>query len=336
MRMHRNRAVLAVLAVLAACSALSTVEADDRILVDYGWRLSAGALGPSAGAGWRADGMAALGVDAAFPAFRVSAARSRNPGAVAPILFDSNYLRISADMGISSDILRFSGEITLEPVAFAHVKLGGDIGTGWDAGLSGLHGLALNPADSGQPIRPIPFGGAAWSARASLPLNVGLQYFTLDHMTMFGLEVEPRVEYRALSGAAGMVPGQAWVWHSDGGMNLNGWKFAPTAFLGWKSPNVEGLRVIGLYGQAETWMGSVRGGSTIASGGWGSDAWTGRLGIRGGYSPDAWQRVDLDIWVGLDRTWTSATKDLRYFGDRAYAGTEPGFGGIVLRYTRLF
>lgn len=343
--MGMRRVMTVLLACAVAAAALASAQAagaDDRILVDVGWRLSAGALGPAEGADWRADGMAAFALDTAFPAFRFSAARSRNPGGVAPILFDSNYLRVAADMGISPDILRFSGEITLEPIAFAHVKLGGDIGTGWDAGLSGfsgladLHGLALNPADSAQPIRPIPFGGAVWSARASLPLNFGFHYLTLDHMTNFGIEVQPRVEYRALAGIAGMAPGQAWVWHSDGGMNLSGWKFNPDAFLGWKSPNVEGLRELGLYARAETWLGAVRDSSTIASGGWGSDAWTGRLGLRGGYSTDAWQRVDLDLWMVFDRAWTPATANLRYFGDRVYADTRSGFGGIVLRYTRLF
>lgn len=338
----------AIIMLVWACMVPVATRADDRILVDAGWTLSAGAIGPVAAASWRADGMAALGLDVAIPAFRFRAAREADPGAVAPILFDSNYIRISADIGISSDIVRVSGAVELEPVAFAHIKLAGEVGSGWDVGLSRLaelpglgglaamgtlHGLALNPADSARPIQPIPFGGLVWALSASLPLNLSLHYFILDHMAMLMVELEPRVEYRSLSVAGA---GQAWVWHSDGGMNLNGFRFSSSGFMGWKSSNAEGLREIGAFAFAETWLGSVRAASTVAAGGWGSDAWTGRFGLRGGYSPDAWRRVDLEVWMNADRNWTEATGTLRYFGDRVYLNTATGFGGLKLAYTRLF
>ena len=134
-------------------------------------------------------------------------------------------------------VVEAAAEVRIEPLAFAHVRLGGGIGTGWSVPALGQVGLAINPASDTQPLKEIPLGGFVWNAWASIPLSLNLEYFLVSPWWRVVLELEPRVEYRALTAAKA---GEAWLWHDDMGMNFNGVRFSVSGFFGWRPPMVAG------------------------------------------------------------------------------------------------
>jgi hypothetical protein len=306
----RKALALAALSVLPFLA--FPLHADDRVLWDQGPTAEAAAIGATPYLPWRADLWAGWSAEVSIPAFR-------DPG----IVYDSNYVRIGASVRASWDAAEAAAEIRLEPFAFAHLRLGGGIGTGWSIPALGRIGLAINPSNDAQPLKEIPLGGFVWNAWASIPLSLNLEYFLLSPWWRVVLEVEPRVEYKALSAAA---PGEAWLWHDDMGMNFNGLRFSVSGFFGWRPPVVAGIQEVGIEGSVKSWPLEVWSSSPSGSDGWGSDVLLMEVGGRMRFALDPWDFFLLRLSFGNGIEWTPASVTAhRYFGNRSYSGTAFAF-----------
>ena len=311
--MKTTKTILAA-ALLIAAFAITPLHADDRTI--WGWSETAGfsMAFPAAYTPFKVDGSSVLAGSVAIPAFRWGNG----------ILFDSNYLRLAASVEVSSTNLDIANSITFEPLAFLHLKAGSSLGTGWTIGNGPYIGLAINPSNDAEAIRPIPNGGYVWSAWGSIPLSFSIEQLTGNAWLRIVLETEPRMQYRALN-VAGKL--DAWLWRSDQGMNFNGWTLSQSFFVGYRPPLYYGPQEAGFELTYRTWLFDVADSSTVANNGWGSDAVMLDFAFRAKWSFDAWSKLFFRVNVGTEVEWTAASVAAhRYFGNRTYLGKGTVWG----------
>ncbi|MBL8966688.1 MAG: hypothetical protein JNG85_06735, partial [Spirochaetaceae bacterium] len=242
------------------------------------------------------------------------------------ILVDGNYLRFGLSTELRATTLELSGSVQLEPLACLKLRGGASLASGWAAGIGAtrLAGLAINPASDAEGPRELaPFAAKRFGAWGSVLATLSLEYFTLNPWHRLLVEAEPRVEYRALDAAG---PLEAWAFRGDAGMNLNGWRFEQRLFLGWRPPLYRYLEEFGFEFRIGRALGAVAASSTVASGGWGSDAFdmAGALRLRWGL--DAWSKLTLGAGFKSSVDWTpSSIAAHRYFGFREYQGLDFAF-----------
>lgn len=169
--------------------------------------------------GLRMGGIAGVEAEVFFPCFRWA----QGP------YFDRNFIRFKTSLTTATDILGLAEELTLEPLSFAHIKVGGSVGTGWNFPLaqSTMRGLALN-----DPFEDKPFGGPVTSGWISLPFDFNLEPNPNLFNQGLGCGLEPQVKYQSFTGSS-----RDWYWDHDNGKNFTGLSFKVTGYLGLKYKN---------------------------------------------------------------------------------------------------
>ncbi|MGA2478918.1 MAG: hypothetical protein ABSG63_09240 [Spirochaetia bacterium] len=301
--------------------ALVSLGAEDRISWDFAARAEFSCLGATTYDPFRVDGQTVLSGKVTFPAFRGSG-----------FFFDTNFLSLGLETRLSSDTFVIASRIALQPIQPVIIEAGGSVGTGWTvgAGAGRLVGLALNPSNDAIPVQEIPWGGFVERLWVSARLQLSAEQFTLSPWLRIYLEAEPRLEYQRLTAAG---TGEAWLWQGDDGMNFNGFTFKPSLFVGYRPPIMYGPDDIGLGVEMETWLFDVAASSPAGSGGWGSDLLLPTFVFRVHWSIDAWSKISMRAFIPPFIEWTPASANLhRYFGNRAYSGTNYAFG-LTVAYT---
>jgi hypothetical protein len=218
--------------------------------------------------------------------------------------------------------LDFSGELspvslnaaasaTLTPIAFVKLAVGGKIGTGWDTPLG--EGLAGN--DGGNLVSNS-FGGAVCKAWVSGTFQFDLAAPVPGDWDHVVLLAAPKVEYQYYTGADATT---AWRWEADDGMNYNGLKLKGSYVLAYQMPLA--LNMVGILAEPEGYLYiDPRAASTMASGGWGSDATTWGLSAIFNFKlSDTSSLAVLPQFKSFVK-WTDATTLAADFRDRVFEG----------------
>mgnify|MGYP001005637509 FL=1 len=214
----------------------------------------------------------------------------------------------------------------LTPIAFLKFQAGAAIGTGWTLGFIGL---ALNPVDSAQPLKEIPFGGALLKAWFSGTFQFDLAAVLPGEWNHVVLQAVAKFEYRALTAAD---PGEAWLWQADAGINFKGWRHLGTYVLGYQMPRK--LNFAGVMVETEAWLGDLIDDSTMATAGWGSDFVTVILSPLANLAFDDANSLTFVMQIKSTQDWDDGSTQERSFQQRNYEGRLWKLDRIVFSYTR--
>ena len=240
--------------------------------------------------------------------------------------FSGNNLELSAKAELSPVTVEAAGSATLTPIAFLKFQAGAAIGTGWTLGFIGL---ALNPVDSAQPLKEIPFGGALLKAWFSGTFQFDLAAVLPGEWNHVVLQAVAKFEYRALTAAD---PGEAWLWQADAGINFNGWRHLGTYVLGYQMPRK--LNFAGVMVETEAWLGDLIDDSTMATAGWGSDFVTVILSPLANLAFDDANSLTFVMQIKSTQDWDDGSTQERSFQQRNYEGRLWKLDRIVFSYTR--
>jgi hypothetical protein len=189
-------------------------------------------------------------------------------------------------------------EATLTPIAFLKLSAGGRLGTGWDIGFTGLgyFDSSVNRYVSSN------FGGLVCQAWVSGTFQFDLAALMPGDWNHVVVLASPKVQYQYCSLAK---DGQAWMWEADDGTDFNGLKLKGSYVLAYQMPLQ--LSMVGVLVEPEGYIGSVASSSTMASGGWGSDATI--LGVSGIFNIKLSDKASIAILPQIKRKilWTTNT-----------------------------
>lgn len=223
---------------------------------------------------------------------------------------EGNNLALDFSGELSPVSLNAAASATLTPIAFLSFSIGGKVGSGWDTPLG--TGLAINDAGS---FTVQNFGGAVCRAWASGTFQFDLAALMPGDWNHVVILASPKLEYQCYTGADSNT---AWLWEADSGMNYNGWKLKGSYVLAYQMPL--GLNMVGILAEPEGYLGSVAAKSTMASGGWGSDATIWGIGAIFNFKLSDASSLTILPQLKSGIKWTDATTLSADFRDRAFEG----------------
>jgi hypothetical protein len=129
-------------------------------------------------------------------------------------------------------------DLTLTPVAFAQIKTGGSIGSGWNFTPLEIAPTAwglnkMEESGSGGLISGDPFEAAIWTAYGGAVLQFDLGAVIPGNWTHILFQTYHQINYRANTLAGS---GDSWSYENDGGENRNGFNYYGSYVLGYQMP----------------------------------------------------------------------------------------------------
>lgn len=245
-------------------------------------------------------------------------------------LFSGNSIRAKFSCELSPVSVNGVAQASFVPIAFLSFDAGAGIGTGWTAGP--FRGLGINPAgNAASDVDLKPFGGAVWRAWGSGTFQFDVAALAPGDWNHLVVLATAKAEHEAFTGAGA---DEAWLWEADAADNFNGTKFYSSFVLAYLMPLK--LDTIGLVLDSEEWLGDVRGRSTMASGGWGSDFRIWQLGSLMNFKLSKKDSLAVLCQFKLKPDWSEATTRNRDFRTRAYEDAYWCFHRVALSYTHTF
>ena len=290
----------------------NAVDAVGLIPVIYGVSAGANPLERSAGSSWGGSEVKAiLDYRLTIPAFEGVGALTRGNNLSLDIIGEFSPVSLNANF-----------RATLTPIAFLKLAAGAGIGTGWDIGFIGL---ALN--NKGY-LDSQSFGGLVYRAWIEGTFQFDLAAVVPGEWNHVVILASPKIQYQAYSAASG---DQSWLWEADEGMNFNGLKLTGSYLLGYQMPLA--IDLAGLLLQTEGWLGPVRGRSTMASSGWGSDFTYLIFGPVLDFRIDEGSSLAILTQFKTGIRWTGATTRNLDFQTRVYDAPYLYFFRLAFDYT---
>jgi hypothetical protein len=240
--------------------------------------------------------------------------------------FSGNNLEMDGVMELSPITLEAKAAFILTPIAFCKLEAGLSVATGWS--IAGLAGLAINPADSTDPIEDTPFGGAVLKGWGAGTFQFDLAAFIPGDWNHVVLQATAKFECRNNTAAD---TGEAWVWQADAGMNFNGWRYLGTYVLGYQMPSK--VNFVGLMLETEEYIGPVRDYGTMATS-WGSNFVTMTISPLANVSFDERNSLTFIVQIKSTQDWSDSTTQRRSFQQRTYEGRLFCLNRIAFSYTR--
>jgi hypothetical protein len=229
-------------------------------------------------------------------------------------LLEGNNIELVLSGDLTPLTVAASAEATLTPAAVVEIAAGASAGTGWSLGSSNGLGRNLGGVEHDS-VREEPFSGLVLSGWVSATLQFDFEALWPGDWHHIVIAAGPRLEYWTFTKADDDT---AWQWQADRGENFNGWRFAASAFLGYRMPlkvDTAGVRVSTLQA-----LGSQRDRSPMDEGGWGSDFV--QVSITPLASAALSERLRLTALLQMQTApdYTEATIGNRYFELRDYDG----------------
>ncbi|MDR0638383.1 MAG: hypothetical protein LBG27_05715 [Spirochaetaceae bacterium] len=141
-------------------------------------------------------------------------------------------------------------DLTLTPIAFAQVKAGGSIGTGWNCPLLGIapNAWGLNKPETGESglIAGEPFEAAIWMLYGGAVLQFDLGAVIPGNWNHVLVQTYHQINYRANTLAGS---GDSWSHENDGGENRNGFNYYSSYVLGYQTPAFPALKIVALMAE---------------------------------------------------------------------------------------
>ncbi len=241
-------------------------------------------------------------------------------------LTKDNNLAIEFSGSVSPVSMNADAKATLTPIAFLKFAMGAGLGSGWRLAAMDATGLGINDAAAG--VEAQDFGGIVYRAWASGTFQFDLAALMPGDWNHVVIVASPQIQYQAYSTAS---DSQAWVWEADKGMNFNGLKLTGNYLIGYQMPIA--LDMVGFLLQPEGWLGSVRGMSTKASGGWGSDFTYLTFGPLLDFKINDRSTIAVLPQFKTGIKWSDATTRSIYFGDRVMEDSYAYFYRLAFDYS---
>ena len=141
-------------------------------------------------------------------------------------------------------------DLTLTPIAFAQVKAGGSIGTGWNCPILNIApnawGLNKPEADGSGFITGEPFEAAIWALYGGAVLQFDLGAVIPGDWTHVLFQTYHQINYRANTLAG---DDDSWSHENDGGENRNGFNYYGSYVLGYQMPASPVLKTIAIMAE---------------------------------------------------------------------------------------
>jgi hypothetical protein len=143
-------------------------------------------------------------------------------------------------------------DLTLTPIAFAQIKAGGSIGTGWNCAFldiaPGAWGLNKPQTNESGLIAGEPFEAAIWALYGGAVLQFDLGAVIPGDWPHVLFQTYHQINYRAntLAGA-----GDSWSHENDGGENRNGFNYYGSYVLGYQMPASPVLKTVAIMAEME-------------------------------------------------------------------------------------
>jgi hypothetical protein len=168
-------------------------------------------------------------------------------------LTGGNNLKTAASLTVTPVSMNAGLEMTLTPIAFAQIKAGGSIGTGWNCAFLDIApnawGLNRPAADSEEGlIAGDPFEAAVWGAYGGAVLQADIGAVVPGDWTHVLFQTYHQINYRANTLAG---PDDSWSHENDGGENRNGFNYYGNYVLGYQMPASPVLKTIALMAEME-------------------------------------------------------------------------------------
>jgi hypothetical protein len=143
-------------------------------------------------------------------------------------------------------------DLTLTPIAFAQIKAGGSIGTGWNCAFLDIApnawGLNKPQADGSGLIAGEPFEAVIWTLYGGAVLQFDLGAVIPGDWTHVLFQTYHQINYRANTLAES---GDSWSYENDGGENRNGFNYYGSYVLGYQMPTAPVLKTIAFMAEME-------------------------------------------------------------------------------------
>jgi hypothetical protein len=142
-------------------------------------------------------------------------------------------------------------DLTLTPIAFAQIKTGGSIGTGWNCAFLDIAPAAwgLNKPEEGSEsgtISGAPFEAAIWTIYGGAVLQFDLGAVIPGSWTHVLFQTYHQINYRANTLAGS---GDSWSYENDHGENRNGFNYYGNYILGYQMPASPVLKTVALMAE---------------------------------------------------------------------------------------
>jgi hypothetical protein len=148
-----------------------------------------------------------------------------------------NNLRTALFYNVSPVSMNAGTDITLTPIAFAQLKTGASIGTGWNFPGLAPHAWGINEPqpDKRGLIDGAPFEAAIWQVYGAVVFQFDMGILIPGDWTHVQAQTTQRFSYRANTRAAS---GEPWSHENDGGENRNAPHYYGAYVLGYQFPAV--------------------------------------------------------------------------------------------------
>jgi hypothetical protein len=165
-------------------------------------------------------------------------------------LTEENNLKTALFYSITPVSMNTGLDLTLTPIAFAQIKAGASIGTGWNCAFLDIApnawGLNKPEANGEGIIAGDPFEAAIWAVYGGAVLQFDLGAVIPGDWTHVLFQTYHQINYRANTLAG---PDDSWSHENDGGENRNGFNYDGNYVLGYQMPASPVLKTIAVMGE---------------------------------------------------------------------------------------
>jgi hypothetical protein len=166
-------------------------------------------------------------------------------------LTGGNNLKTAAFLTVTPVSMNAGLDLTLTPIAFAQIKAGGSIGTGWNCAFLDIapNAWGLNKSAAGSEeglIAGDPFEAAIWAVYGGAVLQFDLGALIPGDWSHVLFQTYHQINYRANTLAG---PDDSWSHENDGGENRNGFNYYGNYVLGYQMPASPVLKTIAVMGE---------------------------------------------------------------------------------------
>ncbi|MDR1411918.1 MAG: hypothetical protein LBI91_06915 [Spirochaetaceae bacterium] len=168
-------------------------------------------------------------------------------------LTSGNNLQTALFYNVSPVSMNAGLDLTLTPIAFAQIKAGGSVGTGWNCTFLDIAPAAwgLNKQEEGGEgglVSGEPFEAAIWAVYGGAVLQFDIGAVIPGDWTHVLFQTYHQINYRANTLAGS---GDSWSHENDGGENRNGFNYYGNYVLGYQMPASPVLKTIALMAEME-------------------------------------------------------------------------------------
>ena len=251
------------------------------------------------------------------------------------MLTKGNNMQLKLKGNLSPVALSGGFDITATPLAVLQVTAGVQAGSGWYLSPLDVNGVGvLEDAENENSYSKDAFNGIMLKAKTGAALQFDTGAVIPGDWTSVLMRSYNEIYYHALTSAE---TGDFWVFEGVKD-NLSGLKYYASHVLGYSTPAIPVLDLIGCMLETETYI-SHRNDSPAAEGGWASDFWDNTLSALVNFKLTDTQNLAFLAQFHTTPNWNEENPDTIDRPDRTINSSNPTlwkFKRVVLNYSISF